>query len=82
LYAQDVMYYARQRNSGRVKESYNLAVEAFTLAIKADPTDTINQDAKEDLEALMRLSMGGSGSPGGKSTANPRAGTSAPGEGY
>lgn len=83
LHAQDAMRLAEASDKKAI-EAYDRAVEAFVFAIEADQTDTLNQGAKEDLEALIRFFMGGEGGEGRKEipASGPRGGASDPGEGY
>jgi len=82
LYAQDTVQYAQDKDVEKAREAYGKAVEAFTYAIAADSSDTFNSEAKEDLEALIRMFMGESKDGEGKPASGPRPGSSDPGSGY
>ena len=86
LYAEDAITYAMSQETEKMQEAYDNAIDAYTLAITSDSTETLNVEAKEHLETLIRLFMSeGSEQPGGgegEPNPGPRPGASEPGSGY
>jgi len=83
LYSEDAITYVLAKDGEKVREAYEQAVESYTLAITTDPTETLNTEAKEHLETLIRMFMAETEQKDGNQPGSgPRPGASEPGSGY
>ena len=73
----------RAQDARKLQESYESALENYQLAIEDDPTETLNLEAKEHREILIRMFLEEGEPKGGPApSTGPRGGSSNPGSGY
>ena len=83
LYAIEAMEAVHRRDAEKLQKSYESALETYQAAIEEDPTETLNLDAKEHREILIRMFLE-EGEPEEQPgpSIGPRGGSSDPGAGY
>lgn len=83
LYAIEAMEAVQRRDAEKLRESYESALETYQAVIEADPSETLNLEAKEHREILIRMFMEEGEPKGAPAPATgPRGGSSNPGAGY